>query len=330
MINSAHDMLTVALADGEKSFVRSFNEGNKKHNSLLMPAVENLLAEAEVSKNKLNFVGAVTGPGSFTGIRIGVTAANALSFAFNIPLIDVNSFELEAYNIDGECLCAVDALHGNYYCAQCEGGRVVNAWFSEDKGLPENARLYDQTREYGTELLAIARGKAQKGEISAQLLPMYLRASQAEREATVIAYVPMNSTHIADVAEIERQSFNTPWTYNMLLSELSNKLAHYIVAEHGGKAVGYCGYYQVLTDAYITNIAVCPNFRKQHIAKSLLEKIIVHAAHNGAAQITLEVNEHNDAAIAFYEKMGFEKSGRRKKYYEGTDDAIIYWLNISG
>ena len=48
---------------------------------------------------------------------------------------------------------------------------------------------------------------------------------------------------------------------------------------------------------------------------------------NGVSKVTLEVNELNVPAINLYESFGFKMAGRRKKYYEGVDDALIYWLN---
>ena len=82
------------------------------------------LAGAGMSLSDFEFFSAVVGAGSFTGIRIGVSAAKGFCLACEKPSIPVTSFELSAYNAVEPCdkiLCIVDALHDAYYACGFDG-----------------------------------------------------------------------------------------------------------------------------------------------------------------------------------------------------------------
>jgi tRNA threonylcarbamoyladenosine biosynthesis protein TsaB len=73
------------------------NDEPKKHAAFLHVAIKNLLQQQSLSPKQLNAVGVSFGPGSYTGIRVGLAAAKGLCYALNIPLIAYNSLELMAY-----------------------------------------------------------------------------------------------------------------------------------------------------------------------------------------------------------------------------------------
>ena len=84
--------------------------------------------------------------------------------------------------------------------------------------------------------------------------------------------VPMDRSHLAGVAELERLCFSTPWNEAMLEEELYNPTASFIVAEDpAGEVLGYAGLHVVLDEGYIDNVAVRPSCRKQGIADRLLD-----------------------------------------------------------
>ena len=64
--------------------------------------------------------------------------------------------------------------------------------------------------------------------------------------------VKMNAAHVAEIAEIEKVSFKTPWSAQMIADELKNPLAHYFVIEKAGQVLAYMGYYRILDEAHIT------------------------------------------------------------------------------
>ncbi len=142
--------------------------------------------------------------------------------------------------------------------------------------------------------------------------------------------VPMNHTHLAAVAQIERDCFSAPWSEKMLAEELCNGFSHYAVAVGDeGNVLGYVGLQTVLDEGYITNIAVAPAYRRRGVADALLEALC-RSEQEKLAFLTLEVRASNEAAIALYRKHGFVPVGRRRDYYDHPkEDAILMTLGFS-
>lgn len=142
--------------------------------------------------------------------------------------------------------------------------------------------------------------------------------------------VPMDRSHLKEIAALERLCFTTPWTEAMLEQELYHDTASYLVAEdETGKVLGYAGLHVVLDEGYINNVAVSPDDRRQGIARRLVE-VYCRFGEERLAFLTLEVRASNEAAIALYERLGFVPEGRRKAYYEKPkEDAILMTRRFS-
>ena len=137
----------------------------------------------------------------------------------------------------------------------------------------------------------------------------------------MIEIIPMNESHVAAVAELEKQNFSEPWPEIAVRSELTNKLALWLVAVEDGEVLGYVGSQTVLQEADMMNIAVADTHRRRGIARMLVEELIRQL---DAYQLTLEVRASNAPAIALYEKLGFTQVGLRKNYYhKPKEDALI-------
>ena len=136
--------------------------------------------------------------------------------------------------------------------------------------------------------------------------------------------VPMDRSHLSQIAALERECFSAPWTEAMLEEELYNPQASFIVAEDGeGGILGYAGLHAVLDEGYIDNIAVEPDARRHGVASALLDVFCRFGAAK-LAFLTLEVRASNAPAIALYEKYGFQRAGLRPKYYDKPrEDAVI-------
>ena len=90
-----------------------------------------------------------------------------------------------------------------------------------------------------------------------------------------------------------------------------------------GEVLGYAGLHVVLDEGYIDNVAVRPSCRRQGIADRLLD-VFCRFGQAKLAFLTLEVRPSNTAAVALYEKHGFQEAGRRKDYYENPkEDALL-------
>lgn len=140
-----------------------------------------------------------------------------------------------------------------------------------------------------------------------------------------IRIVPMDASHLDAIAAIEQACFSMPWSRDMLAEELYNDCAAYLVAEDETERVmGYAGLQVILDEGYITNVAVRPECRREHIASRILDVFFNFARAHDLQFITLEVRPGNAAAIALYQKFGFVEAGRRKNYYQKPkEDALI-------
>lgn len=142
--------------------------------------------------------------------------------------------------------------------------------------------------------------------------------------------VKMEKVHIAEIAELEKICFSSPWSQNALAEELLNEQSHFLAAVANEKVLGYIGVQEIVGEAYITNIAVFPEYRRRGIAQALLQKAVDAAQNRNCAFITLEVRKSNCSAIALYEKLDFKNVGERKNFYtEPTENAIIMTKNFN-
>ena len=135
----------------------------------------------------------------------------------------------------------------------------------------------------------------------------------------------MTVDDLAAVQEIERESFSTPWPPHAYRSELeNNRMAHYIVARHGDRIVGFAGMWLMVDEAHITTFAVREAWRRQGVGERLLLALLALAVARGAREATLEVRPSNHPARRLYEKYGFAVVGLRPRYYsDDNEDALI-------
>lgn len=173
-----------------------------KHSLTLLPEIENALSKANCELKDLDFIAAVTGPGSFTGIRIGVSTVKALCFSLNKPALNITSFDVLAYNdkANEKLLCLIDAKHDNFYAQtfiRAKNGQVI-------KGEPQFICKTDILKNFeGHKIISdgVIEGinslvaDIPKGVLAAcenkcgglidynLLVPLYVKRSQAEEEA---------------------------------------------------------------------------------------------------------------------------------------------------
>lgn len=150
-VDTSGNHLCVIASKNGKAHVVYLPNCAMKHAVSLMPAVEEALAKANLSLSECDFFGAVVGAGSFTGIRIGISAAKGFCLAYDKPSLPITSFDVIAYNaLEGDSskiLCLIDALHDCYYACGYENGKIsyAPAYVTEEEVLAlasEGYRLY--------------------------------------------------------------------------------------------------------------------------------------------------------------------------------------------
>ncbi len=112
-LDTSMESLAIGIyIDGKKAIDVSTPDP-KSHNKLLLEKIENILEQNALTLNDIDAFGVVIGPGSFTGIRIGVATVNAMAMATKKPIIELTSLEQLADGTRKAVL--LDCKHGNFY-----------------------------------------------------------------------------------------------------------------------------------------------------------------------------------------------------------------------
>lgn len=204
---------SVALTDGDEIIKNEFVNSGLTHSETLLPMITRVMDGRKYSE--LDGIAITAGPGSFTGVRIGVATVKGLAFNDDIPCYSVSTLEAIAYNFVDEnaVVCAVmDARRMQFYNAlfRIQNGKVER--LCDDRAISiedlrnelkqydkviiagdgaklcfqnielENCTLADDDKMYQN-AVGVAKAAKNKKQISPKaLMPVYLRQSQAERE----------------------------------------------------------------------------------------------------------------------------------------------------
>ncbi|GEK60242.1 tRNA (adenosine(37)-N6)-threonylcarbamoyltransferase complex dimerization subunit type 1 TsaB [Marinococcus halophilus] len=128
-IDTSTHVLGIALADEQKILGEYTTNIRKNHSIRLMPAVESLMKESGTAPGDLEAIAVTTGPGSYTGVRIGVTTAKSMAWALNIPLYPVSTLQMFAQNglgFPGLVSPLIDARRNQVYTAVFSGETTKN------------------------------------------------------------------------------------------------------------------------------------------------------------------------------------------------------------
>ena len=194
-IDTCADHLTVTVRAGDKEKTSFIADSGVKHSEQLMAEVEKVLNDVGATAGDMDVFCAVVGPGSFTGIRIGVATVKGFADALGKKVLGVTSFDTLAYNVKcGKVFAVIDANHGHSYaCGYDDEKVVIKPQFIDNNSLN---RLIDGvlTLSYApidgvkttladpaTGLKAAVKANLDKATYCVNdLKPFYLRLSQAE------------------------------------------------------------------------------------------------------------------------------------------------------
>lgn len=98
-IDTSVETASVCLAKDDQALQLAINNNQKGHATWLHPAIKQLMSNEGLNMNSLQAVAVTIGPGSYTGLRVGLSTAKGLCYALNIPLITINTLEMMAYAI---------------------------------------------------------------------------------------------------------------------------------------------------------------------------------------------------------------------------------------
>src|SRR5713226_6505573 len=149
-------------------------------------------------------------------------------------------------------------------------------------------------------------------------------AAEIKREhvnATVRTFLPADAAAVTEILKESPQAAN--WTEASVRESAGWRGMVSLVSESDGKVTGFISGRQVADQAEILNLAVSAAKRRKGEGGALLEAALGEFRSRGVSRVFLEVRESNEMGMAFYEKRGFFKTGRRAGYYRDPEEAAI-------
>ena len=209
-IDTSSNICSVSILEDTNIIAQIHLNNGKTHSENLMTLIQQALQEANITLQGIQLLACCKGPGSFTGIRIGIATINAMAEVLKIPVIGVSSLQALAYNENfaGTTVALIDARNNQVYAGvfdenhnpkadylaedideviqklQNENGPIL---FIGDGAILHNEKLTkmgiisDKNEQTSVSIALAAFDKYNKGESGAEVMPLYLRKSQAER-----------------------------------------------------------------------------------------------------------------------------------------------------
>jgi tRNA threonylcarbamoyladenosine biosynthesis protein TsaB len=320
----------------------------------LAPMVQETMASAGVVFKDLARIAVTTGPGTFTGVRIGLAMARGLGVALNIPMTGINSLAAIACNEtagDLPIVVAVDARANEiYFAAYDTSGHeltapVVVPLAEAHRFMPNRpARILGTAADLLLDKMDVQkhmRSDAGDLPIAANFVklaasvppssvppePLYLRPPDVKPQATRISFSMIGPAAAKLLAELHDESFETRWSETAFNEMLAVPGTSAILVSSLNNPMGFVLFRKAADEAEILTICARPAFRQKGHGKLLMQHLESVLRNSGVKSLFIEVAISNHAALALYASSGFEKAGTRKNYYERGDgireDALI-------
>ena len=320
----------------------------------LAPMVQETMGLAGIAFKDLARIAVTTGPGTFTGVRIGLAMARGLGVALNIPITGINSLAAIACNEtagDLPIVVAVDARANEiYFAAFDRSGKEITAptivaLANGHRFMPSGPvrflgtaadlilRQLDGQQHFRSDagdLPVAAHFVKLAASIPASTVPpepLYLRPPDVKPQAMKISFSMVGSAAAKLLAEIHGESFETRWSEPSFSEMLAVPGTQAILVSSQNNPVGFVLFRKAADEAEILTICTRPAFRKKGYGKLLMQHFESVLRKDDVKSLFIEVAVSNHAALALYASSGFEKAGTRKNYYERGDgrreDALI-------
>ena len=207
-IDTSSDVCSVAILEDDKLIKELNITDSKTHSENLMPLIDKLFNETGLKLSEMQAIACSIGPGSFTGIRIGIATVKAMAQVYNLPVVGVTSLEtLAEVENNSTVVSLIDARNDQVYCGIFGNGELLAddihkiiehlKYFDNIHFVGNGAVLHKQLLENELNNISFSNNniqsayslgkcafrKLQNGEVqnADTILPLYLRPSQAER-----------------------------------------------------------------------------------------------------------------------------------------------------
>ena len=321
LINTANEELVIVLSKDGTIF--ACNESQvKKHNEVLLPKLQEVLDQANLTLNDIDEFGVVVGPGSFTGLRVGIATIKAFKDVFNKPVRAINNLDLlylvasksKQYNI-----VAIEGSLNSYFVGKYDNGRLNiyerNLTEDELKNIANNEKVAMYSNSHNFELGEIVKFDNQAfieaflSSTSYDLTPVYYQLSQAENDKIEHANILVREAEVYDIKtilELSQKSF-IEYPLNLLEEKLLNKNYITYVAQIENELVGFIvvDKSDLKINISIRLIVVDVNFRNHGIGTKLIETV-ENLAKEHKSQVSIHIMESHFSIKTLCQKLGYQ------------------------
>ena len=350
-INTSNAFGEIALKD-DAEYLKKTIESPYSEN--IMTSLQSLLDDSCMSLDEIDVFGIVTGPGSFTGIRIGMAVIKGILCGLQKKCVEINSFDLLSYNIkDDNYIVLLDSGNADCYYAIYKNHKVFEIGFETVENIISFAQRdkinvyysaqesnkfaeFDYIKQIDVDensLINLCYEKAEKSEFVSieKISPVYIKLSQAEiglekKIKEGLSFRDANAVDSEALAIVDEQCFADGTERYSKLSfenELKEPSKHYFVALYQNLVVGYVGVQTLGDELNLLKLAVLPQYQKLGIGCKLMEHTFEYRKSHNLSLYFLEVKENNKTAIKLYQKFGFKTESIREKYYSDGQNALV-------
>lgn len=183
-IDTSSDVLSCALVNEEKLISEWTVERRLTHSEQLIPHIDEMMKVCGVKREDIKYIAVSNGPGSFTGLRIGLASAKMMAYIWNVPLIAVDTLQALAYNLESAqafILPLIDAQRNNVYASLYSS--FQNVWKVWENRADSIDNVIKEAVEHGGPIIAtgevcdIYKEKLEAAGI--QIAPFHMRCSRA-------------------------------------------------------------------------------------------------------------------------------------------------------
>jgi tRNA threonylcarbamoyl adenosine modification protein YeaZ/ribosomal-protein-alanine acetyltransferase len=359
------DACSAAIYDSDRAEVLSQNFAamTRGQAEAIAPMAREVVTEAKLTMDAIDRIAVTLGPGTFTGIRIGLAFAKGLGLTLNRPVIGIDSLRAIAANaaaVTTAIAVVNDARQGQVYFALLKNGVTVLApqrvTLAEAIALlPSGAVAIMGTLKHAIVAEAARRDVTmlEAGDIpvaanfaplaiseppaSAPLRPLYLAQSYAKlpkhKGAPPLDIKIAHGQETSTLASLHAACFERGWSASEMARLLAMPGAVCLIARRDDQPLAFLLLRSAGDEAEIITIGTLPDMRRQGIGAALIAAALPLLRSHDIQRLLIEVAASNAPALALYRKVGFSAVGQRRDYYQHAngrrEDAIIMSKTVS-
>ena len=353
-IDTAMAVCSAALHEAGGVLAKAFVPMERGHAEAIAPMVRVVMGEAGQEFSSLDRIVVTVGPGTFTGVRIGLAMGRGLGLALGIPVVGLDTLSAIAANAtqtDMPLLVAADARKDEVYAALFDkAGKMIRApavisieaclrflphGSAQVLGTSADAVISASSR---TDLVRCRAGDlpdaanfGQRGfelpDPGAMPVPLYLRPPDAKPQKAAGLRIRAAGLAEAEIfAQLHGECFDTAWDAEEFAKLLAMPGAAGNLALNAGQPVGFILTRSTAEEAEIITIGTRPFAQRRGIARALVDHQFTEQFKN-IRKCFIEVAASNAPARALYASCGFVETGLRRGYYGHAgglrEDAIL-------